>query len=345
MTLMIREIKEAAGVIPSCAKNNAEKIAQLIDLLNKNKPKCVVLAARGTSDHAGFFAKYLIETYVGVPVVQASPSVYTVYDGKMDLKDTLVLAVSQSGKAADVLEIVKKGNACGAVTVCITNDENSPMAKEGKFHLFCSAGEEKSVAATKTFIAQLYLCTMIAGQWSGDKNILDAAANAAEAINKTYELEDYIENLVKRYRFITDGFVLARGLSFPLALEAALKIQETCYIKARGYAISDFHHGPFAMVAKDTPVVVFAVDGNVSNDTLEMIEKLKNAEADILMISNDKEFADMGSASILLPSDADGILGVFAGAIAIQMFACKLSVSRGLNPDAPRGLKKVTITK
>lgn len=343
-TIMHKEICQAAAGLKTAKKNNAQTIKEIVKTIKKKKIAGVIIAARGTSNHAGIFAKYLIETYCGVPVTLAAPSVYTVYNGNLCLKNFLVIGLSQSGQAADAIEVIKRAKACGAPTVAITNKSESPMALAAEFSLDCAQGPEESVAATKTFISQLYLGLMLAAAWSGNEALNAALKTSVSAVEKTYKISELIEQAAGRYRFITDSFILGRGLAYPIAIEFALKTQETSYIKSRGYATSDFYHGPVAQVSDGTPVFLFALSDTLKQDSINMITKIKQSGGDIFVFSDDIDILSMADGGIALP-EYDEIASVFAAAIAMQIFACSLAVSRGRNPDKPRGLSKVTITK
>ena len=345
MTLMEKEIMEQPRALVDCENVNKETMDKLVAELKATNPTHIVLAARGTSDHAGTYFKYLCEVFKGIPVSLAAPSVVTAYGGKLNLKDAVVIAVSQSGAAADALEVVKAGNACGCTTVAITNFPDSVVAKEAKFHLWCNCGLEKSVAATKTYMTSLYLLAEIVAKWSEDKGLLEMLPKIEGLVAETLKDVSYFTELAARFRFMEECFYLSRGYMYPMAMEAALKTQETCYVRARSYAVSDFHHGPFAMIRDNMPVFFFACDKATDKDVVEMIDKVKGAGAETIVISNKQEIADKGDIAIKLPDAAEGPAAIFAGAACAQMFACRLAAAKGLNPDAPRGLTKVTVTK
>jgi glucosamine--fructose-6-phosphate aminotransferase (isomerizing) len=344
MVLMLNEIQEQPEVLKRCFDYNKEMIKNVVKTLKGQNIYSVVIVARGTSDHAGIYGKYILECEVGIPVSLAAPSVTTIYKKKINFSNTLVIGLSQSGEAEDVLEVLKSANNSGAVTVSITNYPESPLAKEAKYHLFCNAGIEKSVAATKTCITEMYLLAQLVAEWSGDeefkKELLAIPANLITLIDK----KEDITRKVERYRLMTECFVLARGINYPIAMEAALKIQETSYVRARAYASSDFHHGPFAMIEKDMPVIVYAPNGPSLKDTTEMIEKLKPTQAEIIVVSNNREVLELGDCSFEIPDTSNDMISPFYNVVFAQLFACNLSLLKGLNPDAPRGLHKVTIT-
>jgi Glucosamine 6-phosphate synthetase, contains amidotransferase and phosphosugar isomerase domains len=342
---MWKEILEQPEVLKNCRKTNAELIKKVAEEIKSRDIRSVVIAARGTSDNAAIYGKYLFETLLGIPVVLAAPSVVTVYGGSLRLQNSLVIGISQSGKAGDAAEIIRAGNSCGAVTVTITNYVDSPLAGLSTYHLFCAAGDEKSVAATKTFTAQMYLLAMLATELAGKRELKEEFERVPENISKAFALADTVAETVQRYRFMKECFVLARGFNYPIALEAALKIQESSYIRAKAFATSDFYHGPMAMIEKDMPVIVFAPHGPSLADVTDMIKKLKESGADLLVVSDLDEICALGNCALRIPETESDCTSVFVNAAVAQMFACRLSLLKGLNPDEPRMLHKVTITR
>ncbi len=343
-TKMYSEILEAASGCREAVKYNRETLAALVREIKKKKVSCVVLAARGTSDHAAIFGKYLIETYCGIPCALAAPSVYTVYESGMNLKNCLVIGLSQSGKAADALEVINRAKACGAVTLSVTNELESPMAKAAAYHLYCAMGPEYSVAATKTFVGELYLMLMLAAKLSNNDGLKRAITAIPRALQQIFKRNDEIELAARRYCFARDSFVLGRGFAFALAMEFGLKTQETCYLRSRAYATSDFYHGPIAMISDNTPVFLFALGNKLHEDALKMINRVREAGGDVFVFTNDETVLTAANAGFWIQEEEE-IPAVFAAAVALQLMACNLSVARGLNPDVPRGLSKVTITK
>jgi Glucosamine 6-phosphate synthetase, contains amidotransferase and phosphosugar isomerase domains len=345
MTEMLNEILEQPEVLSRCYNTNRENIISIVKKIKERNINSVVIAARGTSDHAGIYGKYIIECETGIPVSLASPSVYTVYNKKMKLENSLVIGISQSGKAADVLEVLKNARECGSVTISITNDVASPLAHAADVHLFCDAGLEKSVAATKTCSSEMYILAQMVAEWSGCEELGKELLEIPEKLTEVFSEMDAISEKIERYRFINECFVLARGINYPVAMEAALKIQETAYVRAKAYATSDFYHGPFAMIEKDMPVIVYAPNGPTLKDTMEMVEKLKKNEAEVVVISNNEEMLELGDSSFRIPQTSNDLISPFYNVVIAQLFACNLSLIKGLNPDTPRSLKKVTITK
>ena len=346
MTKMLSEILKQPAILSRIEKENKNTLNKLVEELDEKNIKHALFAGRGTSDHASIYGQYLFGIYKGVVSALAIPSCITLYDGKLDLKDDLVIGVSQSGKAADALAVLQQGNECGAITVAITNDKESPMAKCAKYHLFCFANLEQSVAATKTFTAQMYLIALLTAYWSKNTELLDNLRKLPDfAKEMLKDCQDKIENHVDYFRFMTEGFVLSRGITYSVALETALKIQETCYIKMKGYTISDFYHGPLAQLNSDVPVIILAAKGKISEDVKVICAKLKEIGVQPLVVTDDITLSEHSVNFILLPYTGCEATQAFLFAIFAQRFAEFLSVSKGLNPDRPRLLKKITITK
>jgi len=345
MVKMWEEIMEQPEILKRTVETNKAVVEELIKDLKARDISTVIIAARGTSDHAAVYTKYAIETLIGIPVSLAAPSVFTMYNKQVNMKNCFVIGISQSGKAADAIEVVKAAAQQGAVTMSVTNFVDSPLAETSKYHLFCDTGVEKSVAATKTFTSTVYLLINFIAKWAQNDELLQELEQTPDIMRTIFNQEDSINEVVKKYRFMKECFVLARGINYSVALEAALKIQETTYVSAKAFATSDFHHGPFAMVERDTPIIVYAPEGPSSKDVLEMINKLKDSKADILIVSNNHELMKLGDSCIEIPKDCSEYISPLFNVVVAQMFACKLSLLKGLNPDSPRGLNKVTITR
>ncbi len=345
MVKMWEEIMQQPKILERCGVTNERIIHEIVEVLKISNIHSIVIAARGTSDHAGIYAKYVIECCLGIPVSLAAPSVVTVYGKRMSFKNCLVIGISQSGKAADVLEVLREANRSGGVTVSITNYLDSPLALESRFHLYTDAGIEESVAATKTFTSQMYLIARLTAVWSNDSSMESELDRVPTKVLSTIQTLGDIKEKVQRYRYMNECFVLSRGINYPIALEAALKIQETTYVRAKGYATSDFYHGPFAMIEKDTPVILYAPEGPCLKYASEMVKKLKEIKAELIIVSNNSSIVEAANTSFDIPETDNDIISPFFNIVVGQIFACQLAIAKGLNPDMPRGLNKVTITK
>lgn len=342
MTLMEKEILSQPEAVRHAAEANADCIRSFVAAAKARGVSQIVTAARGSSDNACTYFKYLCEIYAGIPVSSAAPGVMTLYGGRPDMSHAAVIGVSQSGAAADVIAVIETARAQGAVTAAITNNKDSALAKAAEYSVFMDVGEEKSVAATKTFTSQMYLLARIADELSGGQ--VPALDRVPALIDETIRsARRALEAEAQRVKDMDDCYVLSRGIMYAAAQESALKIQETTYTHARAYAVSDFYHGPFAVVDSDTHVILLAAAGKAQKDNLDMLGRLEGAGADVTLLSSDPAVAG-GTTRITIPKSEESI-APFAFVTAAQLFALSLSLSRGLNPDAPRGLKKVTVTK
>jgi glucosamine--fructose-6-phosphate aminotransferase (isomerizing) len=340
-SLMSQEIQEQSTKLHESILINQEVIDRIGYLVRMRQIQYIIYAARGSSDNAGVYFKYLCEVVSGIPVAFAAPSVLTLYHGQLKMNHSLVIGVSQSGKAKDVLSILERAKLQGALTVSLTNDDQSPLAKAAEFHLDLHMGVEKSVAATKTFTAQMYLLANLAASIADNSILKEELKLVPSLVKETYACEQAIQVVASEYESIQDCFVLGRGFAYAIADEFALKLQETCYLKAMSFATSDFYHGPFALVNKDAHFFIMAPDDASITNSQEMIAQLEKSNASCTVFTNSASL--QASSKIMLPTSPRSI-SVFTLIIAAQLFAMHLSLLKGLNPDQPRGLNKVTIT-
>lgn len=340
-TLMWKEIMEEPAALRACAAENGRVVGQIVSEARKRGVRHVTFCARGTSDNAAAYGKYAFEILTGMQAASAAPSVLSLYGHDVDWKDSLVIGISQSGQTADVSQIIRAAGRHGALTVGITNTADSPLAESAEYVLLCSAGPEKSVAATKTFLTEMDLAIRLAASLAGAEDVLEQLAAVPDNLGRVYKLKDAAREAAQRCRFVEKSFVLARGLNYPVALEAALKIQETTYIGAKAFAISDFYHGPKAMVQGDTALLVFAPVGPSFGDAAEFIDKMRETGADFLVFSDDEKLCGRADAALRIPCSGSDFVTPFYNAAAVQMLACQLAAVRGNNPDKPRGLQKV----
>ena len=345
MIKMFNEICDEPNVlrgIEAVNDNTLESIAKKIGELGITH---VIFSGRGTSDHAGIYGQYLFQIFCGMSTGLATPSAISLYGAKNCFKNCLVIAISQSGFAADALEVIKTAKKSGAVTVTITNDLSSPLAQQADYCLYCAAGPEISVAATKTFTSELALVYLLAMRISGKKDHgkLIMVADAVEKIIS--EKGKIIKETAEKYLNTTEGFVLSRGIMYPVALETALKIQETCYIKMKGYAVSDFYHGPIAQIESDIATIVYVASGAAEQDSADAVDRLISIGNRPLVVTDNPKFKRKYNEVLVLPDCGDEFLKPLVFASFAQLLALNLCISRGGNPDSPRNLKKVTVTK
>ena len=338
---MLAEITEQPEVLEKTISAERDKVEKLGAFLRKREIDLIVLVARGSSDNAALFGRYLFETTVGIPVSLAAPSVYTLYNAKINLSRALVVGVSQSGEGTDINTVLAAAKATGAFTLGITNEGSSTMAQIADETLLTHAGKEKSVAATKTYTGQMLHFYLLANALSENKLAVEKIPGfAALALEKS----DEIKQLAERYVFMENCVVVGRGMNYGNAYELALKLMETCYVIAERFSSADFFHGPLAIVERRFPVILFAPKGLTEPGTIDLLKRLTEVGADTLAISNDEQITALSSRSITMPSEIDEFLSPIPFVIPAQLFAAHLATAKGLNPDAPRSLAKVTRT-
>lgn len=338
---MLQEISEQPEVLERTIAAEREKLVKIGDYLRQKDIDLIVLVARGSSDNASLFGRYLLEVTTGIPVSLAAPSVYTLYNAKMRLKRAVVVGVSQSGEGDDINHVLENAKDNGAFTLAITNESESTMARIADEALLIHAGREKSVAATKTYTGQMLHFYMLASV-VGDKRI--DYHKIPDFTSKALELKVQVEELVQRYAFMENCVVVGRGMNYGNSYELALKLMETCYVIAERFSSADFFHGPLAVVERRFPVILFAPTGVTKKSNVDLLHRLNELNADSLSITNDDEIAGLSSRGIRMSPDLDEFLSPIPFIIPAQLFAAYLAEAKGLNPDAPRSLAKVTKT-
>ena len=341
MSLMLEEIGEQPEVLEKTIKAERAKIEKLGVFLRSKDIDLIVLVARGSSDNASLFGRYLLETTCGIPVSLSAPSVYTLYNAKLKLNRAVVVGVSQSGEGIDINHVLQDAKSVGAFTVGITNEANSTMAKIADETLLIHAGREKSVAATKTYTGQMLHFYMLASVLADEKLAFEKIPDFAA---KTLQLKDEVKNLVERYVFMENCVVVGRGMNYGNSYELALKLMETCYVVAERFSSADFFHGPLAIIERRFPVILFAPKGVTKQSSIDLLKRLQELHADSFSITNDKDIAKLSTRTLQLPKNIDEILSPIPFIIPAQLFAALLSEAKGINPDAPRSLSKVTQT-
>lgn len=340
-----KEIREQPEVLSKVISENAETYRALMARIREADPHHVYFAARGTSDHASIYAQYLFAEYLGIPCGLSTPSAVTHYGAKMKYDNSLVIGVSQSGAAEDVNAVLKQAKESGAITVAVTNTPGSLLSNTADFHLCCYAGPEVSIAATKTFTSQMYLLAWLVAYWSDNSELKAALSEVPAKMGEAMgTLPVQLDAIVPRYRLMTEAVVLGRGYEYPIALEGALKVLETNRVRMKGYSIADFYHGPLAQIYDSEPVFVFAVKGPSYADALAMIERLDGIGAEVITVTDDDELAKRPLA-VKIPAILRDTEAPYLTALVMQLFACKLTAVRGIDPDAVKVLKKVTVTK
>jgi glutamine---fructose-6-phosphate transaminase (isomerizing) len=346
MSKMLEEIREQPEALVRTLRMGLRAAAKLAREIGKKRPKLIVLAARGTSDNAAQFGRYLLEITTGIPVSLAAPSLYTLYDAKIDLKDALIVAISQSGESTDTNLVLERGREQGALTVGITNEPASSLAKLADHLFFVRAGRERSVAATKTYTGQVMSLYLLAYAL-GAKIRLDDLRKIPDWTAKALELEEQITARAERYRFMERAIVVGRGLNYANAFEFALKLMETCYVVAERFSTADLLHGPIAMVERSFPMFLFAPAGVTWDGMRDMIERLTALKAETLIftdLSNRAAIESRARAVVIPAKLSREWYTPIPYIIPAQIFAASLAEWKGIDPDRPRTLSKVTRT-
>lgn len=345
MTLMSSEIKEQPRVLRNMAKTQLATIKEIAKAVKEKNIKFVLTAARGTSNHGCVYGNYMFKVLNGMPTGIAELSVLTHYDADVNFEGTMVIAVSQSGGSIDVCEFLQKAKNKGALAVAFTNIADSKLAKIADYTVCFEAGEEKSVAATKTYCGTLAAFYMLSNAIAGkdDAFICDNLETAAKAVESIFEREEEIKALSARFRYLKAGMIVARGINYCNALELSLKLTETCYIKMRGFSSAEFLHGPIASLAKSDACFVFAPSGKTVGQVEEGIDKLNAKGIETIVFSDKDDIVAKAKVGIKMPSVCECLAPIVYIPYG-QLLANYLSVSIGNNPDTPEGLTKVCET-
>jgi len=351
---MLEEIREQPAALDRTLRGGLRAAAALGHVVAARRPKLILLAARGTSDNAAQFGRYLLEITTGIPVSLAAPSILTLYKTSVNLKDALVVAISQSGESTDTNLVLEQARSQGAITVGITNESASPLARLASHVFLVRASRERSVAATKTYTGQLLQLYLLAHSLGGKISIEDLY-RLPEWTEAALALEPEIGARVERFRFMERAVVVGRGLNYSNAFEFALKLMETCYIVAERFSSADFLHGPIAMVEQSFPMFVFAPSGVTWPGTRDLLARLTALQAETLIITDrsNREAIRLYPRAVVLPArlgrsprsrSPEDLYTPIPYIVPAQIFAAALARLKGHNPDRPRTLTKVTRT-
>jgi glucosamine--fructose-6-phosphate aminotransferase (isomerizing) len=334
---MFREAAQAADVVARQLEENRSRVKQICEVLRELSPRAIVTCARGSSDHAATFAKYLIETRTGVITSSAAPSVSSIYVAKANLRGAVFLAISQSGASPDLLASIDMARKAGACTIALVNAESSPLAAAADYAIPLCAGPEISVAATKSYIASLSALLHLVASWAADHELLEALEHAPQQLARAWELDWSAATL--SLAPVENLYVLARGLGLGIAQEAALKLKETCGLHAEGFSAAEVKHGPMALVNSEFPVMLLAQNDETRAGNEALAASLVARGAPVLTAG----FQHPGAMGLPTVSAHPAIEPM----LMIQSFyrmANALSLARELDPDRPPHLLKVTET-
>lgn len=340
---LINEINQQPQTIQNLIDTEFDHITDIASSIENNFD-AMLIAARGTSDNAARYAKYLMGVYNQIPVGLAAPSLYTVFEKPPKLSRTLVVGISQSGQSPDIISVIKDANKQGQATLCITNEANSPLAQEADHVIPLRCGKEESVAATKTYTASLAAMAMLSIALDQNADREKALKSLPSKLDETIKAANEVSSNACRYRYIEHCVVIGRGFNYATAFEVALKIKELTKVVSVPYSSADFKHGPIAAVRPGFPVILVAPSGKMNAQMIEFSKKMHELDAELVVISDDEAILKDSNLGFRIPQGIDEWLSPIACAIPGQLFARQLAIEKGLNIDQPVGLTKVTET-
>ena len=339
---MFAEAAEAASVVRRQLGDNRRAMSRLGATLRALHPRAVVTCARGSSDHAATFARYLIETRLGIMTASAAPSVSSIYASTPELKGAVCLAISQSGKSPDLLASVEGAKAGGAFIVAMVNVEDSPLALLADEVAPLHAGPELGVAATKSYIATLAGIAQLVAYWAGDDDLLAALETLPDRLEQAWALD--WSAAVAPLRQARNLYVIGRGVGFAIAQEAALKLKETCGLHAEAFSAAEVQHGPMTLVDEGFPVLVFSLDDETRSGIDDLVAEFAERKADVLLAGSPRADAARHGVRVLPTLNAHPVLEPMLLIQSFYRMANQLSILRGFDPDRPPHLNKVTET-
>jgi len=342
-TLFEKEIREQPAALVRQLQAGRADVDATAAAIAAFAPHSVMIAARGTSDNAARYAQYVLGAHNGLAVGLAAPSLFTHYASPPRLAGALVIGISQSGQSPDIVAVVAEARRQGALTLAVTNDPGAPLATASAHVIALHAGPERAVAATKTYTTELMAIAMLSAALEGGVARWDELAQVPAHVESMLELARIVEPAASRCRYAERFVVLGRGFNYSTAFEIALKIKETSYVIAEPYSAADFQHGPAAMLELGFPIVLVAPRGNVS-DASSVLDLLEQRQAEVIAISNDPAVLSRAHTALAIP-DVPEWLSPLVAVVPGQWLALALALTRGHDPDQPRGLSKVTHTR
>ena len=339
------EIFEQPTVLERLLRTQREHVREIAEAVRRRGVHSIFIAARGTSDNAALYGKYLWGSLNGLPVALAAPSLFTIYHTPPRLDGTLVIGISQSGQSPDIVGVVQEGRRQGALTLAITNDPSSPLAAAADMVLDTVAGPENAVAASKTYTAQLLAIALLCAASQDDPRLFADLERLPALVEEVLGLDSAIEVAAQRYRYMEQCVVLGRGFNYATAYEWSLKLKELTYVVAEPYSSADFRHGPVAIVCDGFPVLAVAPAGVVFDDTLALLETLaEEHQAELLVLSNEERALRLAQTPLRLPAELPEWLSPLVSIVPGQLFSYHLTRAKGYDTENPRRLHKVTRT-
>ena len=339
------EIFEQPERLAALLDKQKQTVLEIAKAIQARNVPYVFLAARGTSDNAGRYANYLLGAHNQLPLALATPSLFTYYQSPPKLQNALVIGISQSGQSPDIVSVLEEGRKQNCLTLAITNIPDSPLAKAADFVLDIQAGDEKAVAATKTYTGELMAIAMLSAALSGSNDHWNELAAVPQWAEQALKQDQEIARMSERFRYMRQCVVLGRGFNYATAFEWALKLKELTYVSAEPYSSADFQHGPIALVEGGFPILAVAPKGKVQDTMREMLTRLRNQlNAELVLISDDADALALAQSPIQLPPQIPEWLTPLVSILPAQLFACHLTGVKGYDTEKPRSITKVTET-
>lgn len=339
------EILEQPDVLENLLSHQMQAIQNVAQRVKQQGVKYFFIAARGTSDNSARYAKYLFGIRNRIPVALAAPSHFTIYKSPPKLEGALVIGISQSGQSPDIVSVLAEGKRQGRPTLAITNAPDSPIAETADYVIDIQAGREAAVAASKTYTAQLMTLAMLSSALQGNRHELQVLKSVPGWGRQVLKLDETICQAAPRYRYMDQCVVLGRGYNYATAYEWSLKTKELTYVIAEPYSSADFQHGPVALVEKGYPVLAVAPSGPILDHMMELLTLLcKERHAELVVISDQDSALELAELPLRLPAGIPDWVSPIIAVMPGQLFVYHLTIAKGLDPNAPRGLSKVTET-
>jgi glucosamine--fructose-6-phosphate aminotransferase (isomerizing) len=342
-THLFKEIHEQPAVLQKLLEREEGTARSLAQAIRDRDISYIMIAARGSSDNAARYAQYVFGTMNGFPVALAAPSEFTIYQHPPQFRNALVIGISQSGQSPDIVAVLAEARKQGALTAVITNTPESALAQEGDFVLPLHAGDERSIASTKTYTASLAAIALISSKLSDDSEMWSSLQDLAGMVEKALTIAGHVAEVSVRYRFMSRCIVVGRGYNYATAFELALKLKELTYTIVEPYSSADFLHGPLAMIQEGFPVIVISPSGAVREEMDRFVRGLREHRAEVLIIrdANDKRRETL---SLQVPCTVPEWLSPITMAVPAQLLSMFIADMRGYPVDTPRSLHKVTET-
>jgi glutamine---fructose-6-phosphate transaminase (isomerizing) len=344
-THLYQEIHEQPSVLSRLLDKEAAAMRELALAIQRRPISHVLIAARGTSDNAARYAQYLLGAVNGLVVALATPSLFSLYQRPPQLRHTVVLGISQSGKSPDIVAVLAEARRQGALTAVFTNNTDSDLAAQGDIVINLQAGREQAVAATKTYTAALAALALLSASLADDDLMRQSLHEMPAAVAETLAMNDTIAQVAPRYRYMQRCIVTGRGYNYATAFEMALKLKELTYTIVEPYSSADFLHGPLAMIEVGFPAIVVAPSGVMSGEMQAFMRTLKERQAEIIAISDDLDTLSLGRIALAMPRTVPEWLSPVTAIVPGQLLALHLAHVCDYNVDQPRGIRKVTETR